>query len=311
MAQLRAVVDQLLTDVSMRVPARGCVAEQIFPVIKSAQTTGKLVGYGKDHLRIQNSVVAGRGKYRRVEGSTFSTQTYDIESHGLESVVTEEDYRNKVQPFDAEADEVTGLQSMLILEKEKATADVLTNTSVVTNNTTLAGTSQLSDYTNSDPIAQIKAARIAMINAAGVAPNKVVMDSVVFETLRYHPKLFAALGYNNQNPGGLSLQQMQQVFQVETILVSEARYNSSKQGQADVLAPVWGKAIVFLYAPQAAAKYQQSAGYQILLDGSSPRQVFKQAAFNPPGSTEILCRDQYDQFIADVSCMYLIAAAIA
>jgi hypothetical protein len=73
------------------------------------QSSGLLGKYGTSHLRIENSRKAGRGAYRRVEAITRSTTQFLIEGHGLEGMVTKEDYKNVLDPFNAERDETMGL----------------------------------------------------------------------------------------------------------------------------------------------------------------------------------------------------------
>src|SRR6185436_11299810 len=99
MSQTTAIVDKLLENVSNVYVPDGFIADQIFPVIQAKQKTGKLGAYGTNHLRIEHSFVAGRASFRRVEAITRSSQSYAIESHGLEGLVTEDDYDNVELPF--------------------------------------------------------------------------------------------------------------------------------------------------------------------------------------------------------------------
>jgi hypothetical protein len=311
MAQLKAQVDKLLTNVAIMQKVKGTVAEQLFPSIKTAQYSGLLGKYGKSHLRIENSVKGGRGKYRRVETITRLTQQFLIEGHGLEGFVSKEDYVNVETPFEAERDEVLGLQSALILEKEKVLADAITATGTMTQNVTLTGANQLSDYLNSDPIDIFSDARQAIMDGCGEIPNVAVMDYKVWDKLRFHPQMLDALGFKESRPGGLNEAELASAMGVEKLLVAQARYNSAKEGQADSMAPVWGKDIVMMVAPPALSVGIQTLGFWVTPSGSSPRKVYKQSNFNPPGSTAILVEDEYDLLLSDVACGYLIKSAIA
>lgn len=309
--QMKGIVDPLLTNVSSVYIPEGCIADKLFPQLKFAQYTGKLGGYGKGHLRIENTVVGGKGKYRRVETITRTTTGFEIEGHGLEGLVTKQDYKNVKDPFDAESDETMGLSTVLLLEKEKGLADSLTSTAVITQNTTLSGTSQFSDYVNSDPISKIATAKNAIRDGSGAIANCMIMDYKVAEILRYHPQILDTLGYKYAKPGGLTDEDLAKAFNVQKLFIPNAMYNSAKEGQTATLASVWGKDIVLGVVPDKAIKYQISLGYNIMLEGGSPRKVYKQAGFNPPGSTELLVEDEYDMLLSDVSAAYLIKAAIA
>lgn len=311
MAQTKALVDKLLTQVSSAYIPTGYISEDVLPNIAVKQTTGLLGKYGNEHLRIQNSVMGGRGEARRVEVITRSTQTYMIEAHGLESIVTPDDYRNVELPFRAEEDEVVGLTTALWLGKEKALADVMGSTSIITQNETLAGQAQFSDYTNSNPLGKFKTAFAAVKAGCGVAPNAVAMSWDVYNTLKYHPAILEALGYAQNRAGLLSREDIARAMDVKYLYVSEAAYNTAAKGQTDALASVWGKDLVFYVRPERAAPYQVSLGYYLTYENEGPRKVYKFAVNNPPESTGIIVMDSYDMFLSNVSAAFLYKNAVA
>lgn len=311
MSQTSAIVDKLLTNVSRKyVPEdQSFIAEKVLTPLKTAQSSGKIASYGGEHLRISSYIVNGDTQYPQVVSTARSSTTYQTEKHALKGYVTEEDYANVEKPFEAESDMTIDLTLKLRLEKEKALADQLTSTSVITQNVTLSGTSQLSDYTNSDPVGVFATARATVKDACGVAPIKALMSWHVWEQLRYHPDLIAFVSQSSSVIDGLNEQQLANALGVRKILIGDSFYNSSAEGQTDVLSPVWGKHIVFLVAPDTAAKTQVSAGY--LVQQRNPRRVFKAAVDDPPNSKKILVDDSYDQVITDVKAAYLVKDAVA
>lgn len=278
MSQLKAIVDKLLTNVSSAYVPKGFICEQVLPTVQSKQYTGLLGKYGTSHLRIENSVKGGRGKYRQIETRVYTTQTYVIEGHGLEGMVTKEDYANVEAPFDAERDEVMGLSTVLWLEKEKALADTLTSTSIITQNVTLSGTSQFNDFGNSDVLGVTTTAQNTILDSTGMLPNLCIMDVKLWKVLRYHPQLLDALGFKWDRPGGLKEDEMAKALGVDQVLFGNARYESAKEGQTSSLAPVWGKHMVFAIAPAKAEIMQKSVGYLLRPTGSEPRKVYKEAS---------------------------------
>lgn len=311
MSQLRAQVNKLLTNVSQMLKPDGFISEDLFPFIGVKQKTGLLGKYGLSHLRIESSIIAGRGKARRIESITRTTDTYSIESHALEGLVTEDDYANVELPFKAEEDEVIGITSVLQIEKEKVLSDALSNTAVITQNVTLSGTSQFSDYDNSDPIAQFSAARLAVKNGCGKQADTAWMDWRVKNILKFHPALLDALGFKFQRSGGLSDDELAKALDVQRVLIADVDYNSAKEGQTDVLASVWAKNIWFGVCPPKAQVQQISAGYRFGMEGRGTRQVYKYPENNPAESTGILIRDDYSFHIANAGAIYLIKNAIA
>lgn len=311
MAQVAAIVDKLLTDVSQAYVPQGYISEMLLPELKVVQKTGKIGKYGLDFLRVLNTVMGGRGGARRIDSLTRSSDTYSVDSHGLEDIVTLDDYANVEQPFDAEKDSVMALMTALWLGKEKGLADALTSTSIITQNVTLSGTSQFSDYTNSDPIGVTNTAKETIRAACGAPPNVALMDWKVANKLRYHPKILEALGFTQNRAGQLSDAELASALSVKKLLVADVMYNSAKEGQSDSLAAVWGKHIVFAVAPDSAAKMQKTLGYRVQLAGQSPRKVYKQSVINPPEAKSIICTDHYDMVLTDVACAYLIKDAVA
>jgi hypothetical protein len=262
-------------------------------------------------LRIESRLKGGKGEYKRVETITRSTTGYSIEGHGLSSIVTMEDFKNVLDPYKAKEDEVLGLTLALQMEKEKALADTLTSSSIITQYQTLSGNAQFSDYLNSDPIGKFSTARSTVRSGCGKAPNVAIMDWAVFNKLRFHPGILDALGFKENRPGGLQEAEMASAMGVSKVIIANASYNSAKEGQTDVLAPCWGKHIVFAVLPDKAQPYQVSLGYLVGYEGQQPRKVYTQALFNPPGSEEVLCEDHYDMLVSNAGAGYLIKDAIA
>lgn len=312
-SQNRAIVDKLLTNVSNQKTTQGHISEMLLTPLDVVQRTGKLGTYGRNHLRIANSVKRGRGKYRQVEAVVRSSTSYEIEGHGLEGMVTREDYDNVEEPFEAEKDETDAITSILLQEKEYICSQALSDTAVLTQNTTLAGVQQFSDYNNSDPLAIALAARAAVRTGCGQVANIAWCDYAVADVLRFHPQILDSLGFKQARPGGLSDEELAKAFKVKKFLVAEAVYDNSNEGQGDnsALLPLWGKHLWFGCIAEAAAKRQTTLGYRLGLKGQGPRKVRKWAINNPPDSTAVLVEDEYDFFLTDVGAAYFIKNAIA
>jgi hypothetical protein len=317
MTQNKAIVDKLLTNVSNQYKPTGYISEQILPTINVVQTSGKLAGYGNDHIRISTQVHSGDGPYPRVKVDNRSTRSYVLEKHALSHVITEEDFANVEAPFDAEVDATDFLTNRLWIEKENGLAITLTTTAnyATANTVTLSGTDQYSDLANSSPLEDSVTAHAAILDSTGAAPNTVIMSRKTFNFMRIHPDILGSLGYKDNRPGGLEMGELARSLGVERVLIGDVMGNTAKEGQADVLAPIWGKDVIYAVTPGTAAKYQVSLGYRI--QKTQPRRVFKNAINNPPNSKEILVDDWYQQLISgidgsgDIIAGYLIKDAIA
>lgn len=311
MSQNKALVDKLLTNVLQGYVPQGFVSEMFLPKLSVVQQSGKIGKRGLAHLRIENDVMIGKGGARRVEVRQYLSDSYFIKPHGLEEILAPEEYKNVELPFDLERDTTMSLSMALYLGKEKALADSVTSTSVITQNTTLSGTSQFNDYTNSDPIGVVVTAKNTIRTATGVVPDTLLADWQVWETLRYHPKILRNLGFADTRAGQLTNQDLAKALGVRRIISADVMYNSAKEGQTEALASVWGKHMVLACAPDSAGIDQKSLGYLVGFAGQNPRKVYKQQVVNPPEANSLIVKDEYDMLLTDVKCAYLVANAIA
>lgn len=309
MSQIKALVNKLLTEVSNGIFPTGYVADKVLTPLTVSQKSGIIGAYGNSHIRLSDDLMGGEaGAKRATPIERKLDQTYLVETHGLEGIVTPDDYANVEKPFDAEADEVAGLTHLVLTNKERAFASQLFSTTVFAGRFVSPGTKYGSS--SSDPLADIKTAQNAVLDSCGMNPNAAVMSQKVFNTLKYHPQLADVLGYKYNQIGALSPQDIANAFNVEELIVASAPYNVSKEGQADSLSQMWGDSILFYVKPRAAAKYQISLGYHIKMGGALGRQVYKYDLDNPPGATGIIVQDSYQCKIVNVSAGYLLSQVL-
>jgi len=311
MSQMRAIIDKLLTNVSNSYQSEGFISEMLLPMISVAQYSGKLGAYGSNHLKLENSYAGGLGAYKNVNPIVTNLIDFHISTFGLEGFVTDEDLQNYESPFDAERDLTAGLTSLLIIQKEVTLAKALTDITIMLQNVTLAGTSQWSDYVNSDPIGDIRTGKQAIKAGTGMLPNSIILDWEVAETLKYHPQLMDKLGFREARPGGLSSVELAKAFDLKKVFVPSCNYDASKEGQPQNFISCWGKDAILAVIPDTAAPFQVSLGYRLQKSGKTPRRVYKYALNNPPDATAILTDDKYDHFISNANAGYLFKNAIA
>ena len=309
----QARVDKLLVGVSQRQNVAGLIADDVLTRVQVVQTTGLLGKYGVGHLRIEADLVGGETPYPQYISEVTQSDRYVLEKHGLKSVITEEDFKNEEQPFDVRADRTMDVTDKLKISKEYALATQLTNTSVLTNNTTLSGTDQYSAYSTSDPIGDFNVARNSVYEGIGMDLREPVGLAIVpwnvREMLRFHTKLVENIKYTIDASKGITDMQLADVLGVNKMLVPFARYNSAKEGQTDVLTPIWGKHIVFAWSPPAGRKKMLTLGFQP--QRKSGIRVFRNRIDDPPNAEKILVDHEYDLLLTTIDAAYLIKDAIA
>jgi hypothetical protein len=310
-SQTKAQVDKLLTNVSNMYKPANYVCERILTPLAVMQDSGILPSYGNQHLRLVNSANFGRARARLVNAIERDiSRTYQIVPHELRGEVSEQDYVNVEAPYDAEKDETEGLTEMLWIEKEYNLSSVLRDTSIITQNVTLVGAAQFNNYASSNPVEEIKSALGAVHDGSGRAPNKAIMSWAVYNTLRYHPQVLDNLGFKDNRAGTLKHQEVADFLNVDELLVSDAFFNAAKEGQADDMQAIWGKDIVFVHCPSAAAKKQVSLGYMAFNKGMQ-RRVKKWQIEETFGNTGLLVGDRYSFELVNTTAAYVIKNAIA
>jgi hypothetical protein len=132
---------------------------------------------------------------------------------------------------------------------------------------TLSGTSQWSDYTNSDPINAI----LTALDACLQRPNTVVLGADTWRVLRQHPKLLASifpLGGNAIKGGVATSEGLQALLSdegVDKVVIGRRRVNTANIGQATpVLSRAWGKHCALLYVAPTPSLEMASFGYSIM-----------------------------------------------
>jgi hypothetical protein len=263
MAKRPFVVDPVLTAIAIGYtnPADTLIADEVLPRAQVGQETFKWTKYPlEDGFSIDETLVGRKGKPNEVEFSGDEAES-SVQDHGLDAPVVNSDVdaaraaREKgLSTYDPEARAVAGLTNRIQLAREVRVASLIQNlnTYAASRRVTLAGTSQLSDFNNSDPIATISA---AIDGTLVFRPNTVVMGSGVWSVLRRHPVLVNAIRGNLTDKGLITREEFQELFEIKKLLVGSSFVNTAKKGQAATLARCWGKNIACLYInPEATTQ---------------------------------------------------------
>lgn len=303
--QQQVVVDPALSNVSIRYSNDTFIADQIFPMVKVAKQTGKFYVYDKSNLRIDTTARAAGSGANEVDFG-LSTTRFSCEDHALKEFIADEIQDQADSALNPLVDATENVTEKLLLDREQNLANILTSTANVTQNTTLSGTDQWSDYSNSDPIGDIRTARTTIHKATFKKPNTIVMGKEVFDMLAEHPQIIERVKYSQL--GVLTEELLARVFQVQKILVGEAGYNSAAEGQTDTMAYVWGKNVIVAYVTPQIRLKALTLGYTFTY---STRIVKRWRDEDREGTYVRVGNDNYTQQIVAVGAGYLIVNAVA
>lgn len=304
-------VDTQVTNILLAYTNDEFIAEQVLPTVPNlSEESGKIPVLGNSHLRTYSTKRALYDESEhRMEFTIDNSDTYNIDYHDL-SIYAPDRLRDQLQkPFDIKRDAGLSLRQAIMLERETALATMLSSTAILTNNTTLSGTSQWNDYVNSTPEDNIETARTSIQNKIGKEANGMVIGRKVFNTLKRHPFFLNMVrGINVLSPDMLT-QLLKDYFELKYVLVGRSIYVNSKEGQSETKTSVWGNNCVLFYRPETPSLLQPSFGYSFALAGENLRFSTRR---HPNDKGDLHTLDYaYQDKVLDVSAAYLVKNAVA
>ena len=298
-------VDAALSQVSIDFRIDEFIADIVSPRIRAEKESDKYFVWGTEAFNNPTTIRAPKAAYARTEFAP-STASYMCEEYGLEIPIDDRERRNADAGADIEIAAVEKATGIIMTGREKRLGDLLTSTASVTQNTTLTGTDQWSDYTNSDPVGDIDTARAAIHAAGSPNPNLLVLGREAFDVLKRHPSLLEAFKYNPRS-GVVTEGMMGEFFGVDRVLVGNARYRTSNEGQADALGYVWGKHTILLYTPKTPSRYTPAATYSFVFTD----RVVETYREPEHSVTVVRVREEVAEKVTSTACCYLIKNAVA
>lgn len=307
-------VDPLLTELSVAYQNDDYVARQIMPTMAVSKKSGIYYVYDKSQFRPTDDERAPGNRANRVEfGMTQATYGPLVE-HALEDGVPDEvadEYPSREQAYE---DATENIRDRLLVNEESSLATYMANTANLTSNTTLSGTSQWSDYGNSDPISVIETARNTVRTNIMKRPNTLLLSDPVYQKLRHHPDLLERFKYSER--GVLTKDHLAALFEVDKVIVAAAMYNSAAEGATDSMADLWGKHAWLIYVNPRPSRRSVSFGYTMQMttmrNGQAvPNFTAERWYQGPEKTTFIRVLGNYDQHVVAAGSAYLIKNAVA
>lgn len=228
-----------LTAIAIGYRNNKLIADDVLPRVPVGTQDFKYLTFNKaDAFTVPDTKVGRKSKPNQVEfGATESTaSTMD---YGLDNPVPQADIENAPVNFNPLGRAVMGTTDLVLLDREIRTANLVfaAGTYPAGNKSTLSGTSQWSDFTNSNPIDAI----LIALDACIMRPNVLTLGRAVWTKLCQHPKMVKAIYGNNTDVGIVTRQQVAGLLELEEVVVGEGWVNTAKKGQTPTFVRAWGK----------------------------------------------------------------------
>ena len=261
-------IDTPLSNMVIGFEPQNIIVDQIFPSVPVGKQSDKYYKWDKgDFFRVPNTLRAPKAKGQEVTYSV-SSDSYYCDNHALRHEEPFEAMANSDLVLSGREKKVRSLKSLLMLGREDRVASLVTSGTNVGSYTTLSGTGQWSDYTNSDPINDMETGKEAIRSTTGLDPNLLIISQPVFRKLVHHPDLIDRLKYVQK--GILTAANLAELFEIDKILIGKTIKNTGEEGHTDSFTNVWGNHAVLMHVtngPDPDGK-DPSAGYSF--DWTSP-----------------------------------------
>ncbi|WP_020179791.1 hypothetical protein [Methylopila sp. M107] len=264
------VTDATLTAIAIgyRNPALSFIADRVLPPTPVFSEKFKWNRYPlKEGFAAPDNRVGRTGQVPRVDFSA-TEETSAVEDYGLEAAIPNSDINEAARMrelgqtnVDPEQQAVMGIADYNLIKREQRVAALVhnPNTYAASRRLTLSGTSQFSDYANSDPIGVMKS---AIAGTLIYRPNTAAMGPSVWQYMSSHPHLVNAVKGNLTNRGMITKEQFAALFDLKEVLVGEAFLDTAPKGQPASLSRVWGKHLALLHVnPQASPRNGITFGF--------------------------------------------------
>ena len=245
-ATLRPDLRDTMMEFSLQADQLGFVGLKIAPVLETNKPTGAY-GVIKLHemLKTQSTERADDGSYAR-GGGKGTKDTFTTEEHGFEERVDEREAEMYGEWWDAEQLAAERSRDAVLRNHNQRVIDL----ALAIANTNAAGTAW-TDTANSTPIANVRTAKLAVRDRAGVIPNVMVIDYERFEFLKDNAEIIDRIKYSGRDDPkrrSLTADALAAVFDLDEVIISGSVKNTANEGQeSSTLASMWDKTKALLF----------------------------------------------------------------
>lgn len=247
-------VDQVLTQISVGWPNVAGVGENLAPSVRVRKQSDKYYVFGKEGWVLEpgSDVRSPGGEANEIPGLQVATTPYFAVEHALRIAVTDEERENADSPLSPDRDGTELVTAKLLLQREVILKNLVTTPGnyATGHSVDLGNTFQWDTYATSNPIADVKLARLTVHSKIFLEPNYGVIPWQTMVYLEDHPDFIERIKYSQT--GVVSQDLIASLFNLQGVTVPGLGYNTAPMGTTESLAYLWGDNVVLAYVPQRA-----------------------------------------------------------
>jgi len=269
-------VDAILTNISVAYLQNqdNFIADKVFPIVPVDKKSDKFFTYTKNDWFRDEAQRRADATESAGGGYNLGTGSYSAEVYAFHKDVGDQLLANADAPLNPLREATEFVTRRMLLRKELQFVSDFFTTGVWADDVTgVAGapssgeTKQWSDYTSSDPIDDIEAAKSEILANTGMEANTLVLGYEVFRQLKNHPDLVDRIKYTSSQT--ITTDMLARMFDIDRVLVAKAVKASNNEGAAEAYSFAYGKGALLAHVAPTPGLLTPSAGYTFSWTGVS------------------------------------------
>ena len=269
-------IDAILTNISVAYLQKqdNFIADKVFPVIPVDKKSNKYFVYTKNDWFRDEAQRRADATESAGSGFSLTTATYNTDVFAFHKDVGDQTVANSDAPLNPLREAAEFVTQRLLLRRElQFVTDYFTTGVWGKDITGVSGTpstnevKQWSDYTNSDPINDIEAAKSQILSTTGIEANTLVLGYEVFRQLKNHPDLVDRIKYTSSQT--ITTDMLAAMFDIPRVMVAKAVKATNNEGATGAYGFAYGKGALLCNVATNPGVLTPSAGYQFSWTGVS------------------------------------------
>lgn len=239
-------IDAPLSNLVIGFEPTGFIVDQIFPKVNVGKQSDVFYKWDQGNFfRIPDTTRAPKTKGKLVEFNV-SSETYFAKNYADRTEEAFEDTVNQDRMLNTRKKDLRALKNILWLDWENRLASQISSGSNVGSFTTLSGTSQWSDFTNSDPINDVEVGKEAIRSTTGLDTNIMIIPQKTLIQLKQHPDIVDRLGLggNPEAPRRVTVDALAALFEIDKILIGKTIKNTAEEGATPTYSDIWSNVVL-------------------------------------------------------------------
>jgi hypothetical protein len=269
-------VDAILTNISVAYLQNqdNFIADKVFPIVPVDKKSDKFFTYTKNDWFRDEAQRRADATESAGGGYNLGTGSYSADVYAFHKDVGDQLLANADAPLNPLREATEFVTRRMLLRKELQFVSDFFTTGVWADDVTgVAGapssgeTKQWSDYTSSDPIDDIEAAKSEILANTGMEANTLVLGYEVFRQLKNHPDLVDRIKYTSSQT--ITTDMLARMFDIDRVLVAKAVKASNNEGATEAYSFAYGKGALLAHVAPTPGLLTPSAGYTFSWTGVS------------------------------------------